>query len=684
MTIIAPPSTHKICSKITLPAHPKFLMNKLLATGLPLVALTIAHPATSFASSSDNGFQVTDSISYDLDEIVVTATRAPRTLKAAPVQTRLISSKDINLADASDIEDLLRQEMPGIEFSYAMNQQTHLNFNGLGGQSVLFLVDGERLAGESMDDVDFSRIDMTDVDHIEIVKGASSALYGSNAGGGVVNIITRKASSPWHAAASARIGRHSNQRYSISLVAKGSHVRNEFSGYRSSVDNYDVHSAPNPVTRVVSTIYGNSVWNVRNRFTATLSDNLSLSARVGFFFRQLARSEDSPERYRDYSAGLRADWMIDDADRLELSYSFDQYDKSDFYRISGLDVRDYSNVQNAARGLFTHTFDGGSAFLVGFDYMHDFMRNTRLSTPEHTQDSYDVFCQYDWIVNRKWELVGALRYDYFSDGRVSRITPKINACFRPRYDLALRVGYGMGFRAPSMKEKYYQFDMAGIWIVNGNPLLKPEESHNVTFSAEYNHGNYSAVVSAYYNNIHDRITTGMPYYRPDDATQLYMDYENLSRYSVWGGEVNLNARWSIGFSARIVYALTLEHSPSDRDGNTVASQYIPARRHSVTARFCWEKRFSKFYALNVVLSGRTLSGVKNVEYRNYYDISEGTVEVNYPPYTIWKFSMVHSLSRHVKVSLAVDNLLNYKPRYYYLNCPLTDGADFMAGIEVDI
>ena len=67
-----------------------------------------------------------------------------------------------------------------------------MNFSGFGGQSMLILVDGERLAGETMDDVDFTRIGMDNVDHIEIVKGAASALYGSNAAGGVINIITKK------------------------------------------------------------------------------------------------------------------------------------------------------------------------------------------------------------------------------------------------------------------------------------------------------------------------------------------------------------------------------------------------------------------------------------------------------------------------------------------------------------
>lgn len=108
--------------------------------------------------------------------------------------------------------------MPGVEFSYAMNQQVHLNLSGFGGQNVLILVDGERLAGETMDNVDFARIGMDNVDHIEIVKGAASALYGSNANGGVVNIITKKATRKFAMNVNGRWGKHGEQRYRLAWL----------------------------------------------------------------------------------------------------------------------------------------------------------------------------------------------------------------------------------------------------------------------------------------------------------------------------------------------------------------------------------------------------------------------------------------------------------------------------------
>ena len=121
------------------------------------------------SSSAQDAYTDTIYRKFDLDEVVVTGTRTPKFLKDTPIQTRVMNAKEIARLDATNVQDLLQQELPGVEFTYAMNQQTHLNFSGFGGQGVLFLVDGERLAGETMDDVDFTRLSMDNVERIEIV-----------------------------------------------------------------------------------------------------------------------------------------------------------------------------------------------------------------------------------------------------------------------------------------------------------------------------------------------------------------------------------------------------------------------------------------------------------------------------------------------------------------------------------
>ena len=627
-----------------------------------------------------------DSISwnFDLDAVVVTGTRTPKFLKDTPIQTRVITSRDIARTDATNVKDLLQQELPGVEFSYAMNQQTHLNFSGFGGQGVLFLVDGERLAGETMDDVDFSRLTMDNVERIEIVKGAASALYGSNANGGVINIITKRHGEPWTLNVNARYAKHNDQRYGMSFGLNGKHWNNMLTANYNSVDNYDVHSADDPVTRVISTIYGDKTVNVKDQLQWRPVKNFTMTGRAGYFFRETVRSVEQPERYRDFTGGLRMNWDITPDDALQINYAFDEYDKSDYQRITRLDIRDYSNVQNTVRMLYNHTFQSGGVLTIGSDFMHDYLYNTNLKDDSREQNTFDAFAQYDWLISDKWEMVGALRYDYFSDGNLSRLTPKFNVCYKPLRNLALRAGYGMGFRAPSLKEKYYNFDMAGIWIVEGNPDLKAEMSHNYTVSAEYTKGHYNFTLSAYHNRVKNKLSTSAPYFKSKADKLPYLPYANLADYHVCGVEAGVQARWDNGLSARVTYAYTQEQLPKDKDGNTINNQYIPARAHAVNMRVDYDRQISKNYGLAVGLNGRVLSGVENVEYKNYYDVSEGTLTVSYPAYTIWKLSLVQRLGKAVKVNMAIDNLFDYKPKYYYLNCPLTDGMTFQVGVSVDI
>lgn len=651
-------------------------------------ALCLAHvcAVAQNAMSADRLDEYIDSISrhFDLGEVVVTGTRTPKFLKDTPIQTRVITSREIEKTDATNIQDLLQQELPGVEFSYAMNQQTHLNFSGFGGQGVLFLIDGERLAGETMDDVDFTRLNMDNVERIEIVNGAASALYGSNATGGVINIITKKTDKPWTLNVNGRLARHNEQRYGALFGLNGKRLGNMFTANYTDVDNFDVHSASDPVTRIISTVYGDRTLNLKDQLVWSPSRNVEIGGRVGYFFRQTTRTAEQPERYRDFSGGLRIDWTLSDHDMLQANYAFDQYDKSDYQKLRKLDIRDYSNVRNTFRLLYNHTFGCGDILTAGADFMHDYLFNTNLDNTERKQDSFDFFLQYDWRISQKLEAVGAVRYDYFSDGGESRLTPKLNLCYKPVRNLSLRAGYGMGFRAPTLKEKYYDFDMAGIWIVEGNAALKSEISHNLNLSAEYVKGHYNLTASAYCNKVENKLATGAPYFRTPSDKLPYLPYTNLDGYSVYGGEIGVQARWDNGMSARFTYAYTKEELPTDKQGNAVNNQYIPARRHSLNVRYDYDRQFSARYGISAGISGRLLSGTENEEYRNYYDVSQGTVRVSYPAYTMWKLSFVQRIGKAVKLTTALDNLFNYRPKYYYLNSPVTDGVNFQIGLSIDI
>ena len=629
-----------------------------------------ASARTDAARNGQLDFRLTERPTQ-VDQVVVTATRTPKLLKDVPIVTRVISEREIRQADATHIGDLLQSELPGIEFSYSMNQQVSLNMSGFGGNSVLFLIDGERLAGETLDNVDYSRLNMDNVGRIEIVKGAVSSLYGSNAIGGVVNIISRESQEPWSVRLDGRYGAHNEQRYGGSVGFSQGRFNSTTSVRYTSIDAIDLSKGTdNPQVGDYSTIYGGSTLNVKERLTFKAADGLKFTARAGFFSREREASESIRDRYRSFSGGLKGTYTVGQADHLELSYAFDQYDKSDYLVPSDRDVRDYSNVQHTLRTLYNHTFSGKHILTVGGDYMRDYLMSYQFTdNGSHTQHTADAFAQFDWNPHRRFNLIAGLRFDHFSAANLSHLSPKLGVMYKVA-NCSLRASYAGGFRAPTLKEMYMDFYMGNIFMIYGNPELKAETSHNFSLSAEYLKGQHSFTVTGFYNLVDNRITT---VWNQELDGQVYT---NMSPLQVAGAEANASGRYTCGISWRVSYAYTREMIER---GQPLLSSTRP---HAATARLAYDKQW-KNYGLNVSLSGRWLSAVTCDVYTEVTSY-EQTVRQTYPGYTIWKLSLTQHLWRGMDLTLAVDNLFNYRPDYYYSNSPTTVGTTCSVGLSLNL
>lgn len=606
-----------------------------------------------------------------LDMVVVTGTRTPKLLKDAPILTRVISEADIKKVDATNVGELLQAELPGIELSYSMNQQTSLNMSGFGGNSVLFLVDGERLAGETLDNVDYTRLNLDNVGRIEIVKGAASSLYGSNAVGGVVNIISREAKAPWSVNLNGRYGAHREQRYGGAIGFNRGRFSSTTNIQYSSIGAIDLSKGTdNEEIGDYSKIYGHSTFNIKERLVFSPAANLKFTARTNYFFRERSSSESLKDRYRSFSGGLKGNYGITKDDELELSYSFDQYDKSDYLVLSGRDVRDYSNVQHTTRALFNHTFADKHILTFGGDYMRDYLMSYQFEdNGSHTQHTSDVFTQFDWNPHKRFNLITGLRFDYFSATKLAHLSPKLALMYKIG-NCSLRGSYAGGFRAPTLKEMYMNFYMGNIFMIYGNPNLKAESSHNFSLSAEYMKRRHGFTVTGFYNLVDNKITTA---WNRELEGQVYT---NISPMRVAGVEANATGRYPFGLSWRLSYAYTHEHIGK---GEPLLSSTRP---HSATARLAYDKDW-KHYGLSVVLSGRFLSRFTTEVYTNVTSYEE-TVAQTYPGYTIWKLSLIQRLGRGVNLTLAVDNLFDYRPDYYYSNSPSTTGMAGSVGVALDL
>lgn len=600
-----------------------------------------------------------------ISEVVVTATRTPKLLKDVPYVTKVFTADDIRKADATNIQDLLTTIMPGVEFTFAMNQQTTLNMAGFGGNAVLFLIDGERIAGETMDNPDYNRLTLEDVERIEVVKGAASSLYGSNAVGGVVNIITRKPHDRFSANVFAHWGAYSSQKYGSVIGFTQPKISSLTTLQFTRVNDMDLKQQGD-----ISKVFGNHTWNIKEKLIWKPTKRLEMTAKTSYFFRERYASQDSHDRYRDLTASLKGVYKLTKADNFELTYLFDEYDKSDLNLQTRKDIRDYNNTQNSVRAMYNHTFAGIGTLTAGADYMRDYLMSYQFAGDQsHIQNSADGFIQFDWDPSPHWNLIGGLRYDYFSTSSKSRLSAKIGVMYKLN-GWRFRTSYAGGFRAPSLKELFMHFNMANIFTIYGNKNLKPENSDNFQISAEYTRRNYSFSANAFHNIFRNRISTAW------NTALNGMNYLNTAKVSITGLDINAQTRFLCGIGLTASYVYTHENIPM---GQPYTSSTRP---HSAVLRADYDHNF-RTWGFNVALTGRYLSKLSIDQYTSATSYTQ-TQRVTYPDYQIWKLTAMGRLNRGVRLTMTVDNIFNYKPSYYYINSPTTTGAILSCGLSVDI
>ena len=600
-----------------------------------------------------------------ISEVVVTATRTPKLLKDVPYVTKVFTADDIRKADATNIQDLLTTIMPGVEFTFAMNQQTTLNMAGFGGNAVLFLIDGERIAGETMDNPDYNRLTLEDVERIEVVKGAASSLYGSNAVGGVINIITRKPHDRFSANVFGHWGAYGSQKYGSVIGFTRPKISSLTTLQFTRVNDMDLKQQGD-----ISKVFGNRTWNIKEKLIWKPVKRLGITAKTSYFFRERYASQDSHDRYRDLTASLKGVYKLTKADNIELTYLFDEYDKSDLNLQTRKDIRDYNNTQNSVRAMYNHTFAGIGTLTAGADYMRDYLMSYQFAgNQSHIQNSADGFIQFDWDPSAHWNMIGGLRYDYFSASSKSRLSAKIGVMYKLN-GWRFRTSYAGGFRAPSLKELFMHFNMANVFTIYGNKNLKPENSDNFQISAEYTHRNYSFSANAFHNIFRNRISTAW------NTALNGMNYLNTAKVRITGLDINAQTRFLCGIGLTASYVYTHENIPM---GQPYTSSTRP---HSAVLRADYDHNF-RTWGFNVALTGRYLSKLSIDQYTSATSYTQ-TQRVTYPDYQIWKLTAMGRLNRGVRLTMTVDNIFNYKPSYYYINSPTTTGAILSCGLSVDI
>ena len=602
----------------------------------------------------------------ELNEVVVTGARVERPLKDVPILTRIISQKDIQALNPMSIETLLQYELPGLQIAYnSMSQLPEIKYQGMEGEYILFLIDGERVSGEGADhNVDFTRFNVDDIERIEVIKGSQSAVYGSNALGGVINIITKSANRPFTGNVSTRYAGSNGQRYTVSAGTK----QNKFSSLSSATyrtrDTYTISDSEGKVKTTVdpdgtisedqanastTTIYGYEIWDASQKFGYAFTDKLNADLKGSFYHnkRDIRGSNKYRDFFIDYAVSGKVKYLIDENQQLNASYIYDNYKKDKDYFVAGFTRTDYRNQTQTARVDYAGTFGAHTLSAGGegnFEYLKHYMMK---DSADASVETYSAYLQEDWKITRQLNVVASLRGDYHHVYHL-HVTPKISVMYRPWEIFTFRAGYSQGFRSPSLKELYQEYDMGGLGILMlyGNPDLKPETSSQYTLSAEVAKNGLNFSVSGYHNRFKNKIA----YALLGDGSQD-MQYVNAENAKTTGVEAILQMRVNSGLTLTGSYAYVDDYQ--EVNGKNTSS----VRPHSVTFNAMYTRKFGKI-GTNFSLNGQWTSKLDTYS----YSTTGAYTWVTYDARTMCAVNAGMTLPRGISLGLGVDNLFNFKDK----------------------
>lgn len=630
--------------------------------------------------------------SIDLDQIVVTATRTERLLKDVPIQTLVISSKAIERMQTVKFRDLLEYELPGIEFT---NNGGFANINmlGFGGKYVLFLVDGERMAGETFDNIDYNRIDMDNIQQIEIVKGASSSLYGSNAVGGVINIITKKPQHSFETGITTRLG--SNNEQSLGYTA-GSRQKWGYASIVTSFKSMEPYLLKDrePLTQVFETgkeithplsetyIAGYKDYSITPKIGVDLSKQLNLEVRGGYYFkeRNLGGLDGYKvrDRYYNYSGGIKALYKISKTQHLAFSGNYDKYSKHDYYRLLKEKEKNYENSQWRFEGNYNSSIASKHSLVAGVEYFSDelmtFMFQNNGYNSSQDAQTFAIYSQQEWALKSNFTMVTGLRYDYHSEFK-GHLTPRLSVMYRLNPKITFRGGYSGGFRSPTLKELYTDWfhPYGGGFQIIGNKEMKAEKSNNLNLSTEILLGKTIITVMGQYSFIDDMVST------------LWINNDTV-RYTNMGNTKVVSSELTI--SNQINNNIFLKGSYSFVHNNLGKKSVI--RPHTATLRIDYTSSFGKKYNPIISFSGKYFSkmntyGTSDItDTDNETDINKEVGEqyrIHYEAYSICRLTLAQPLPYNLIFNAGINNLFDYKPKFSSFYSSISPGRTYYISLK---
>ena len=593
-----------------------------------------------------------------MNDVVVTSTRNGYLLRDVPIATEVIGKKEINESGATTVSDLLEQRA-GVSTSTNVDGGAIFNMLGLDSRYILILKNGQPITGQFNNRVDLNHISTNNLKKIEITKGPGSAIYGTDAMGGVINIITEDLNDAPTISTSYRASSFGGTPKQISndpvnSIFKSS-INIPFNNFNFSTDLTYQHFLKGQQFEYISADQIDKL-NFNNEIDWQANDHDFRIAHQKY--------NQVDEGATRLSSGLILYTNETNIDRNQVTVNHRWTIKNDFsieqtirnanyvrnYKVNNNDgsvsTEDATEEKNTEYELLFNRAYSNLVYNGGFEFSKPEYKSDRIAGGVQKKDIVGIFNQVAWNISSDINLVSGLRFDTYGDTTV--LSPRLALSYKKSDTWIYRLAYGHGFRAPSFMESLIDWQHLQFgYTVQGNPNLKPEVSKGFTLGVEFRNKNNFQLSTLLYNNTFSNLIK-------DYAIEPgLLSYRNIEKAYFTG--IEIITKWTINSS--LSSSFTFNYVKNEDKDNKQIPNTIPL---SIGGRLSYAPGNQKLlYALNFKGTGEYYPQEFNPATGDYLS-SEKLVK----PYLTFDAQVIYKASPAYQIIFGSKNIGDHTNQAY--------------------
>jgi len=645
----------------------------------------------------------------ELNEVIITGTKTKRQLSLIPLPAKIISEDQIKKTNSSRLKDILDEQV-GIIIVSDFGGGEGIQIQGLDSEYILILMDGLPIIGRQSGTLDLNRIAIGNIKQIELIKGSSSSLYGSEALGGVVNLISSDNKDSLSLNFDYKFASYNTNDINLStgIISKDGKKFNLFINSYSS-DGYDLDNTDN-----LNTIDPFKNYTVHLKYSFK-KENL--------FFSSSARVFDEKQNFKidenyfgnnnilEWNSNSRINYKISDSFNIESDIYLTSYNSQEKISSNSMDQEEGFFDQFLLKTEVRTIIDlwNRDKLTLGLGFYDESLSRNNFYKNKVSQYSINLFSQLEGFISNNTNYIIGARYDDYNNYK-SQISPRIAIRTKLFEDVFFKSSIGRGFKAPDFRQLYFNFSnstvgysVIGFNVVNEviyeltknnqivnlvvpieefNEELKPESSFSINAGFKYYpSNNVKFEINLFRNDIDNLIDYKVIANKKNG--QNVFSYFNLNKVYTQGIESTFNFKPNRKLDIILGYQF-LEAKDKNiedliKDGEIYARESLNSpsfklmpkdyfglynrSKHTFNFKIYFEAKNN--LSINLRSKYRTKYGLFDSNGNDFLDIYDEFVK----GYLISDFALLKNINSSLSLSLGADNLFNYKDSQNITNLP---------------